>query len=194
MHSSSALPGDDISRNFAAVTQYTAELVTGPWTLFLPGEGRSAPDTLTGTHELKESTMGAPIDPGNFVTNNNMQQQNYVDMYNANVTAQYTLAVANYNLSMDNGSPYPGAAPTVPNGMVLGPANSMGLRFAQYSGLPACMALPIHPLRGSTNDPKPPGVIDVGHAIGGNWWSVGDADSFPVGQTTPPVTTEDGAN
>lgn len=134
------------------------------------------------------------LDPTNFVANNNAQQQNYVDQYNTNQTAIYTMAVSNYNLSMDNGSPYPTPAPTVPNGWILGPANSQGLRFAMDSGQPVCAALPIHPMRGSVNDPKPPNVIDVGHAIpgAGNWFSVGDADTFAVGQTTPPVTSEDG--
>lgn len=35
--------------------------------------------------------------------------------------------------------------------------------------------------------------IHVGRSLGQGWWSAGTDDTFPSGQTTPPVTSDDGA-
>lgn len=122
---------------------------------------------------------------------------------NADLIWRYHAAMVDYNKNVDSGqmSPNPGGlnyrpAPTVPNAWELAPANDDGFVFYQPGTTPVCDPDPVnadHSLtQGQTQAALQKNVIDIGKHLQGAWFSLGSADTFEVGKTTPPIAGADG--
>lgn len=129
--------------------------------------------------------------PDDYVQTNNAQQQSYCDQYNREAYNNYALTIANLNRSLDAGRPAPFVAPKVPTKWVLTAPDASGLQWQTTSSEPTGPVIPLHEDATQANV-KVPNTIHVGHRIGGNWFSAGQNDTFPSGQSTPPITSEDG--
>jgi len=109
----------------------------------------------------------------------------------ANYTGRFNQFLPLYKLGQLPAS----AAPTVPDGYVVSVTVAQDGNFniaLVRQGSPVCDALPLPSLGTQLPAPGAPNVIHVGKALGGNWWSCGQDDTFASGKTTPPVVADDG--
>jgi hypothetical protein len=125
--------------------------------------------------------------------------QAMVASLNAKLIALYHSAYVDYVANMQSGENVPAnrrTPPAPPMAWELAPADANGFVFYQIGTTPVCAAGAQVTCNFDNPAPsaKPAGVIDVGHLISGKWFSVGQADTFPVGMTTPPTTSEDGTS
>ena len=122
-----------------------------------------------------------------------------VNYLNAQLQAEYDSKVKSFNAMMESGSfPGPLVPPPAPASFILIPGTANPYTPAGYAqtGPPIVANEPIDTINVATNKPPVaiPGNIHVTVPIPGapGWWGCGKDDGFPNGQTTPPVTADDG--
>ncbi|SPE38790.1 conserved hypothetical protein [Candidatus Sulfopaludibacter sp. SbA6] len=114
----------------------------------------------------------------------------------------YLTAFNNWKISVDAGQIPNTNPPTPPVRYVISPPDAEGFQWpiVDPAGTPVCAMPPIPQDRTQTQQQiqaaLKPNTIDVGKPIvggGGKWFTVGPADTFACGSTTPPNTVaEDG--
>src|SRR5271165_6241329 len=115
-----------------------------------------------------------------------------VAQLNDNLKAIYLTAFNNWKISVDAGRIPNTNPPQPPKAYVVSGPDANGFQWPVTGTNPVC-DVPTIPVDHFTPPAKVPNTIDVGKSIGGNWFSVGPADTFPVGQTTPPIPDSTGA-
>ena len=130
---------------------------------------------------------------------------------NTNLKSNYMTAFSNWLISWNAGRiSDKSTAPAPPLGFVVGyfndPTTGPGT-VGPYSNqvvqwaYPALGTVPVCDMPPIPNEPPPQSTLPPNHLhIGAKetasdvWWSAGSDDTFPSGQKTPPVTSDDGVN
>ncbi len=117
-----------------------------------------------------------------------------VAFLNAQLKAQYTQAVENWNVNASSGQQnLQGKPPVAPHAYELAPPDSDGFVWPQISAT-TLITSDVEVVMPNVAPVPVPNTIVVGNAIGGGWFSAGQGDTFPSGSTTPPMTTSQGVN
>jgi hypothetical protein len=114
-----------------------------------------------------------------------------VAQLNNNLKSIYLTAFNNWTISVDAGRIPNTNPPNPPTAYVVSKPDANGFQWPVPGTDPVCDMPPI-PEDHFTVVPKVPNTIHVGHTIGGEWFSVGDGDTFPSGMKTPPIPDSTG--
>jgi len=119
-----------------------------------------------------------------------------VQRLNADLITRYHSAFDDYTLNMTSGGFVPvdrRVPPKPPNAWELAPANADGFVFYQIGTTPVCDQPPTPNYNADNPQPNTvPNMIMLGNRINGKWFQALKGDTFPNGQTTPPITSADG--
>ena len=141
------------------------------------------PDPLTG------------LDPwptlANARNNSAITARNNASLLNASVIFIYQGKFADWKISVDAGRIDNTNPPQPPPAWVTGVDPATGYSYVAVGGSPICPMPPIPESR-VNKPPIPPGNISLGNRISGDWFQCLQDDTFPVGQSTPPITSKDG--
>jgi len=114
-----------------------------------------------------------------------------VAQLNNNLKSIYLTAFNNWAISVNAGRIPNTNPPQPPAAYVVSKPDANGYQWPVPGTEPVCEIPPI-PVDHFTVTPKAPNTIDIGQSIGGSWFSVGPSDTFPSGQTTPPIADSTG--
>lgn len=119
-----------------------------------------------------------------------------VKRLNEDLITRYHMAYTDYVANMQSGENIPAdrrVPPKPPMAWELAPPNESGFVFYQVGTTPVCDPGPT--VNCNFDNPLPnkvPNVIMIGKNLGGKWFQALPGDTFPNGQTTPPITSADG--
>ncbi len=111
---------------------------------------------------------------------------------NGNLKSIYLTGFNNWKISVDAGRAPNTNPPKPPMGYEVSRPDANGFQWPVIGITPVCDMPPI-PEDHFTVLPRVANTIDIGKNIGGKWFSVGLADTFQAGQTTPPIPDVAGA-
>lgn len=114
-----------------------------------------------------------------------------VTSLNASDQTIFDVAVQNYNVQMAAGQVGTGKIPVpeAPFAWVLVKSKQTGFTFYEKSEtvrLTPTVPMTTFNTLDASHTPKIQNVIEIGHPMGGKWYSAGFNDTFPNGMTTPP--------
>ncbi len=121
--------------------------------------------------------------------------QSMVVALNADAKLRYDDLVTNFNTNMESGekgvNTTPPEAPFVWELFPAPPADGTAPDYFVFYRLSTTTKIvgtvvPDTFNHGATVAPLTPNVIHLGVSLGNNWYSVGDKDTFPLGEVTPP--------
>lgn len=115
-----------------------------------------------------------------------------VRQLNENLKSIYLTAFSNWSINVNAGRIPNTDPPQPPLGYTVGAPDKNGFQWPELGTDPVCDMPPL-PEDHFTPVTKIPNTIDIGHNIGGKWFSVGPHDTFPAGQVTPPIPDASGA-